>query len=267
MAKYSLGSGDAELARLEAQAEFIDAPTRILLGASGIGRGMRVLDLGTGLGHVAAAVADLVGADGEVVGLDLDARMLDAAAARTASRPQVRLVEGDVTAWRDDEPFDAVVGRLILFHLQDPVAVLRHHVTGIRGGGRVVMLDYDIAGLRTEPRDDFSQQMTDLMMAAFRAAGADPAIGARLKQILSAVGVAEVGGFAISQYLAPDDPTGPAMLAGVISSLAPVMVAHGLATLEELQLETLAERASASMQANGSVLVPPVLCGAWGRTP
>ena len=61
MATYSLGSSDAEIARLEAQAEFLREPTRVLLEASGIGPGMRVLDLGTGLGHVAAAVADLVG--------------------------------------------------------------------------------------------------------------------------------------------------------------------------------------------------------------
>ena len=57
MAKYALGSNEAELARLEAQAEFLREPTGVLLGASGIRPGMRVLDLGTGLGHVAAAVA------------------------------------------------------------------------------------------------------------------------------------------------------------------------------------------------------------------
>jgi trans-aconitate methyltransferase len=122
MANYSLGSDDAEIARLDEQAEFLREPTRMLLAASGIGPGMRVLDLGTGLGHVAAAVADLVGPDGQVVGLDLDPRMLAVAQTRTRHLPQVRFVEGDVTRWRDDQPFDAVVGRLILFHLRDPVA-------------------------------------------------------------------------------------------------------------------------------------------------
>lgn len=264
MATYSLGSGDAELARLEAQATFIDGPTRLLLGASGIGPGMRVLDLGTGLGHVAAAVADLVGTDGEVVGLDVDPRMLEAAAARTASLPQVRVVEGDVATWRDDQPFDAVVGRLILFHMPDPVAVVHHHRSSLRPGGRVVMLDYDVSGARTEPPDPFSHDMTRLAMAAFRAVGADPAVGSRLQSILADAGLSGVGGFAVSQYLGPDNPLGPAMLAAVITSLAPVMVAHGLATLEDLDLDTLAARVAASLQANGSVLVPPVLAGAWG---
>jgi len=267
MATYSLGHEDAELARLEAQADFLREPTRVLLEASGLGPRMRVLDLGTGLGHVAAAVADLVGPDGEVVGLDIDPRTLEVARARTAHLPHVRFVQADVTRWRDDEPFDAVVGRLILFHLPDPVGALRHHLAAVRPGGRVVMLDYDIGGLRAEPGDPFTDRMTALVMAAFRAAGADPTIGSRLQGILADAGVEDIRGLGIAQYLANDDPVGPAMLSGVVRSLAPVMVAHGLATEADLDLDTLASRAADSLQSAGSVLVPPILVGAWGRRP
>ncbi|QWZ07303.1 methyltransferase domain-containing protein [Nocardioides panacis] len=265
MATYSLGSSDPEIARLDAQAEFLRAPTRVLLEASGIGPGMRVLDLGTGLGHVAAAVAELVGPHGEVVGLDVDPRMLEVARTRTEHLPQVRFVEGDVARWREDRSFDAVVGRLILFHLPDPVGVLRHHQQALRPGGRVVVLDYDIGGLRSEPGDPLTDRMAALILAAFRAAGADPTIGSRLEPLLAEAGVEDVEGFAIARYLASDDPVGPAMLSGVVRSLAPVMVAHGLATEAELGLDTLATRAAASLRSTGSVLVPPTLAGAWGR--
>ena len=267
MARYSLGYDDAEIARLDGQAEFIREPTRALLAASGIGSGMRVLDLGTGLGHVAEAVAQLVGPEGEVVGVDVDPRMLELARARTGHLPHVRFVEADVTQWRATEPFDAVVGRLILFHVQDPVGVLRHHLDAVRPGGRVVMLDYDIGGLRTEPGDPFTQHMTGLVMAAFRAAGADPTIGSRLQHILAAAGVEDVGGFAIAQYLSSDDPVGPTMLTGVVRSLASVMVAHGLATEAELDLDTLAARTADTLQSADAVLIPPLLAGAWGRRP
>ena len=57
------------------------------------------------------------------------------------------------------------------------------------------------------------------------------------------------------------------MLSGVVRSLAPVMVAHGLTTQAELDLDTLATRARDSLQSAGSVLVPPILVGAWGRRP
>ena len=42
----------------------------LLLQATGIQAGMRVLDLGTGLGHVAHLAGELVGATGALVGLD-----------------------------------------------------------------------------------------------------------------------------------------------------------------------------------------------------
>jgi ubiquinone/menaquinone biosynthesis C-methylase UbiE len=267
MSTYSLGYDEAEIARLDEQAEFLREPTRVLLAASGIAPGMRVLDLGTGLGHVAEAVAGIVGRTGEVVGLDVDPRMLELARARTGQLPQVRFVEADVTRWRDQEPFDAVVGRLILFHLPDPVGALRHHLESVRPDGRVVMLDYDIGGLRTEPGDPFTARMTGLVMAAFRAAGADPTIGSRLQSILGAAGAEDVAGFAIAQYLGSDNPVGPTMLAAVVRSLAPVMIAHGLTTEAELDVDTLVARTADALRSADAFLVPPLLAGAWGRRP
>ncbi|MDH2414887.1 methyltransferase domain-containing protein [Nocardioides sp. CER19] len=267
MPTYALGSNDAELARLEAQAAFIAEPTRVLLQASGIAAGMRVLDLGTGLGHVACAVGELVGPGGEVVGVDVDPHMLEVARSRSAHLPHVRFVEADVTQWSDGASYDAVVGRLILFHMADPVGVLRHHLSAVRPGGRVVFLDFDIGGLRSEPANRLSDELTSLVMTAFRAAGADPVIGSRLKLVLAQAGVEDVAGLGIAQYLSPDDPVGPPMLSAVVRSLAPVMVAHGLATEEDLALDTLPARLAESLRSTGSVIVPPLLVGAWGRRP
>lgn len=68
--RYSLPALEAEMARLDAQADNIAAATALLLRGAGIARGMRVLDLGTGLGHVAFQVAELVGPTGTIVGID-----------------------------------------------------------------------------------------------------------------------------------------------------------------------------------------------------
>jgi SAM-dependent methyltransferase len=225
---------------------------------------MRVLDLGAGLGHVSRAVGELVGSDGAVVGVDADPRMVEAARART-SAPHVTFVEGDVVSFVAEERFDAVVGRLILFHLPDPVAAVRHHLGGLRPGGVLVALDFDVAAVRSEPEDPLTTRLRELILTAFRKVGADPTIGARLQGILAAAGAQDVDGFGIEQYVAPDSPIGARMVAGVVRTLAPAIVGHGLATEAELALDTLEERIAAAVKASGSVLLTPVLAGAWGH--
>jgi hypothetical protein len=59
---YVLGHSDRELARLAEQARLIGPITRRIFERAGIARGMRVLDVGSGVGDVAFLVADLVGA-------------------------------------------------------------------------------------------------------------------------------------------------------------------------------------------------------------
>ena len=263
---YHLGSEDPEIARLELQAESLEAASRLLLRTAGVAPGMRVLDLGAGLGHVSRAVGELVGSDGEVVGLEADPRMIEEAQART-SMPHVRFVQGDVLSFVDDEPFDAVVGRLILFHLPDPVAALRHHLAALQRGGRMVALDFDVAAVRSDPEEPFTMHLRELILTAFRRVGTAPTIGSHLQDLLADAGVEDVSGFGIEPYLPAGSPMGPAMMSGVVRTLAPAIVGHGLATEAELDLDTLTERIAAAAEASGSVLVPPVLAGAWGRRP
>jgi len=264
---YVLGSGAPELARLERQAEAIAQPTLALLRAADIAPGMRVLDLGTGLGHVSLLLADLVGAEGEVVAVDRDPTMLALAEERRAAAgaANVRYVEGDVRHYRDDEPFDAVVERLVLFHLPDAVDVVRHHLGGLRPGGTFVAIDFDVGAARCEPPVPVISTALAWIMAGFRAAHADPTIGSRLAGLLAEAGVAGVATFGIQGYVAPDDPSGPVMVAGVVASLAPQLVAAGIATEAEIDLPTLQARIAEEVQAASAVLLPPTLVGAFGR--
>jgi SAM-dependent methyltransferase len=262
---YVLGSSDHEIERLDRQSASIDGATRLLLRAAGIQPGMRVLDLGTGIGHVAMLVAEMVGPEGRVVGIDNSARLLEVAAARASARPQLRFVQGDVRRWRDTEPFDAIVGRLILFHLVDPVSVLRHHAASLRPEGLMLALDFDLAASRAEPALPVVTESLGWVLAAFRSAGASPAIGARLALLLSQAGLADVQGFGVQGYLAPSDPGGPALLSGVVRTLAPQIAAAGLATAKQIGIETLEARIADAVRAAGSVVLPPTLAAAWGR--
>jgi ubiquinone/menaquinone biosynthesis C-methylase UbiE len=267
MADYVLGGDAAEIARLDGQAAALERATRRHLTTAGIAPGMRVLDLGTGLGHVAMLTADLVGPQGQVVGIDSGAAQLAVAESRrrAAHVENVRFVEGDVHTWRDGQAFDAMVGRLILFHMPDPVAVLRHHLDSLKWGGLCVALDFDIGASRTEPEVPLVSRLLDWVQRAFAAAGAHPAIGARLALHLADAGFADVQSQGLQEYFAPDDPRGPMLFAGVVRALAPQIARLGIATPEQIGVETLAHRVAAEVRAAGAVVLPPTLACAWGR--
>jgi SAM-dependent methyltransferase len=264
---YSLGASEAELARLDAQAALIAVPTAVFLGSAGIAAGMRVLDLGTGLGHVAFLAGELVGASGEVVGIDQAAALLAVAEQRkvAAGAGNVHFVEADVRVFRDMRPFDAVVGRLILFHLPDPADVLRHHLEGLADGGLMVMIDFDVGAARSEPPAPVFNAALGWVMAAFRHAGANPVIGTQLGHLLREAGLTGIDTFGFQRYLSADDPDGPLLVSSVVKSLAPVIVAAGIATEEELALDTLEARLAADLQTHRAVGLIPAIAGAWGR--
>lgn len=264
---YVLGNDPAELERLDRQAAFIERPTRTILQSAGLRAGQRVLDLGTGLGHVARIAGELVGPSGAVVGLDGSGDALAVARDRTAraAERQVSFLEADVRAWRAPEPFDAVTGRLILFHLPDPAGVVRHHMGNLRSGGVFVAVDFDLGSARTEPAVPLAEELLDWVTRAFREAGAAPHIGARLGPILRQAGLQDVVTWGMQAYVPPGDPSAARLLAGVVRSLSGAIVQNGIATAEQIGLGTLEARLDDELKRADAVLLPPAVAGAWGR--
>jgi SAM-dependent methyltransferase len=267
--EYVLGTSPEELARLDQQAAVIERPTRLLLQAAGLRPGMRVLDLGTGLGHVARLVGEIVGPGGTVVGLDQSDDMLNVARERTraAGAGHVSFTRGDAAVWRDASPFDAVTARLLLFHAADPAAIVRHHLANLRPGGLFVAIDFDLGGSRTDPQLPIVDTALRWVHDGFRASGAWPRIGASLGTILEDAGVTGVATVGVQAYLPARNPAGPPLLAGVVRSLAPAIVRHGIASEAELDLATLEHRLCQAIAAENAVLLPPTVVGAWGHTP
>src|SRR5262249_59394792 len=108
---YALGRTNTEYERLIEQAELMQPLTERVFHAAGITTGMRVLDIGCGMGDVSFLVADFVGPHGSVVGVDLDAAVLRMADQRRAARglTNVSFREGDARTIDADGPFDAPV--------------------------------------------------------------------------------------------------------------------------------------------------------------
>ena len=239
----------------------------MVLQAAGVGRGLRVLDLGSGLGHVARLIGEAVGPDGTVVGVDQSADALAVARRRTeeAGASNVSFIEGDVRSWRSTSPFDAIVERLLLFHMADPVEIVRHHFQNLRAGGLFVAIDFDIGACRSEPRVELAEEALEWIMQAFAGAGAWPRIGARIGTILRAAGLEDVATFGVQTYIPPRDPSAGVLLAGVVRSLAPAITERGIATAEQIGVDTLEQRIAAELKRADAVFLPPTVVGAWGR--
>jgi SAM-dependent methyltransferase len=140
---YVLGETGAEHERLIRQAAIFKPYTERLFRDAGIGPGQRVLDIGSGVGDVAMLAARLVGPTGAVVGVERDAGTMAKARDRVAEAglDNVSFMEADVGRVAASEPFDAVVGRLILEFVPDPGAVVRSLSTLVRPGGVVAFQD------------------------------------------------------------------------------------------------------------------------------
>ena len=139
-ANYPLGHTDAEHERLIRQAAQVAPITERFFREAGIGRGQRVLDIGSGVGDVAMLVARMVGPSGEVVAVERDRNSIAKASARVteAGFHNVSFNESNVNEIIGEKPFDAVVGRFILMYLPDPVATLRSISQLVRPGGVLV---------------------------------------------------------------------------------------------------------------------------------
>lgn len=104
-----------------------------------VGTGGRVLDVATGTGDLAIELAGRVGPDGEVVGLDFSAAMLQRARQKA---PGIRFESGDALALPyPDAGFDAATVGFGARNFADLERGVAEMVRVVRPGGRVVILE------------------------------------------------------------------------------------------------------------------------------
>src|SRR5438552_15310335 len=191
-ADYALGYTDSEQARLIRQATLIAPHTERLFREAGIGVGHRVLNLGSGMGDVSMLGAGLVGASGEVVGIERDATSIERAQARVAAAGlrNVSFLNADVNNIVTDRPFDAVVGRYILMFLPDPISVLRSVSRLVCPGGVLAFQEPSwIPMLALGDRLPLWSCVLRSIHETISRSGANPEMGLALYQIFQEIGL------------------------------------------------------------------------------
>jgi ubiquinone/menaquinone biosynthesis C-methylase UbiE len=104
--------------------------------------GERVLDIGCGFGDTTQRIAELVGPEGDALGVDAAPRFIDTAAreAREAGVANARFMVADVENTSFDETFDLAFSRFGTMFFANPVAALRNVRAALVPGGRLVMV-------------------------------------------------------------------------------------------------------------------------------
>lgn len=167
--------------------------------------GEAVLDVGCGTGVFLPGLADRVGLDGRVVGLDHAPALLGQARERLASAglsDRIQLVEGDAKELPfADRSFDAAHCERVLMHLEDPARAIREMVRVVRPGGRVVVAEVFGAGATLDHPDPEANHLIESTMISI--AIRNPRMGIQLRGLFVEAGLTDVDG-AIVGYFEPE---------------------------------------------------------------
>lgn len=269
-ANYVMGHTDHERRRLALQAAVLNPLTDALLRRAGISAGMHVLELGCGVGEVSLIAARLVGPHGRLHCLDFDPKALEIARGRirSAAHDHVTFEQVDIHEHTPARPYDAVIGRHILVHTPDALAVLRKAVSIMHPGGVAAFHEGDFTCLPAGyPEMPLMRRVGGWIVGCLQRGVSLPNIGTQLFCLMqeAGLGVPECR----AECVMDGGPHSPMYewFAETVRSLLPKMEALGMTTAAEVDVDTLANRLRAESMENCGVSMSPMMIGAFARKP
>ena len=245
-ATYTLGRTSHETTRLIEQSRIYGESTRRLCERAGITQGMRVLEIGSGAGDVALTLAELVGPTGQVMGVDINATILDTARQRAthAGVRNVEFIAGDARRLAFAEQFDAIVGRFVLMYMADPQNAFAKLMTHLKPGGIAAFQEpeYTLYPALLHPDTPLVNQLIRWILDVFEHSGAHLDMGIGLYRAFVDAGLPPPTMHLESPIGAAKTWAGYRYMATIFQSLLPLLEKYGLATAEQVDVDTLAAR-------------------------
>ena len=190
--EYLLAGQPSELERLRLQSLVWEPTGRQLLAKLDDGSGGRALDVGCGALGWLRILSEWVGGSGQVVGLDIDESLLDAARSflDTEGISNVELVVDDLFDSKlEPQSFDLVHARYQIAPLgrgREQVAAYRRLV---RPGGSLILEEWDLGSWHFNPPARAAERLIGSISEIFAALGGEAGRG--LPELLREIGIEE----------------------------------------------------------------------------
>lgn len=261
---YLLAGQMSELERLQLQSRVWEPAGRALLESLGSGRGLKAVDVGCGCFGWLRLLSQWVGPDGSVTGIDVDAKLLDAARAliKEDGLGNVTLVHDDLfDSNLEPHTFNLVHSRFEIGPLGRAADQLTSYLRLVAPGGWVILEDPDLGSWHFNPPAPAAERLIALFVEAFIAAGGDLNAGRRQFELLREAGLdPEVRAEVCA--LAPGHPYLRLPVQFSVSLEPRLLRFASRPELEELQRQAEAEIAQADRWGTTFTLVQT-----WARTP
>jgi ubiquinone/menaquinone biosynthesis C-methylase UbiE len=255
-----------EYQRLRDQARMWQGATAEVLDRVGLKPGMACLDVGAGPGAVMRLMADRVGPQGLVTGIEIDPALGAEALRdlRAEGGARFEIVAADVLKLKAPQgtPFDLSFCRLLLMHQRDPVAVLEQMLGWTKPGGVVMAQEFDFGAIAVEPPCPAMAEFNRVFEGVFRGHGRNMRAGRQLPAQFEAAGLGIPDGTHAAVNFLPLSQMG-AMLVGVYDGLYAAGAALGLA--DPARAAAFREEMAAAAADGRYYCMTPVLIAAWKR--
>ena len=262
--EYIMGYSEHESQRLILQAKIVGPTTERFLRSAGLAPGMRVLDVGCGVGDVSMVAARIVGPSGSVLGLDRDGVSIQAARDRAAKAGlDIEFQEANLEDNAKLGTFDFAIGRYVLVHQPDPVAFIRSTASYVRSGGVVAFQELVMDGsLGMVGRAPLWYRVSEIALATLMSFIKHPDIAVRLSERFFEAGLPDP--VVTCDVLVDSSPSSDffAWTAGAIRSIMPYLEKTGRATAD-LDVNTLEQRLREEAATLHSQTMFPPQFSAW----